>query len=107
MPPLAKVKVIEGLILLGNTVTDFEGETDQLKSVGAFDVCVVKVKEVPEHKVAEGLTIVAVGTCAKALVVTKKIKNILIILFINLYKFTKNSNVFTLSAKSVITGCCE
>ena len=34
-------------------------------------------------------------------------KNVCKVLFINTYKFTKNSNVFTLSAKSVITGCCE
>ena len=101
------MKVIEGLLKSGKTETDLLGETDQLKAVGVLVVLAEKVKDTPVHKVADGLTIVAVGACARTImqandkIMTFKNR------FMNHYKFTKNSNVFTLSAKSVITGCCE
>jgi hypothetical protein len=66
-----------------------------------------KVKDAPVHNVADGLTIVAVGTCARTLMQAKSENMTFKNRFMNHYKFTKNSNVFTLSAKSVITGCCE
>ena len=101
------MKVIEGLLKSGKTETDLLGETDQLKAVGALVVLAEKVNDVPLHKVADGLTIVAVGACARTIKLANDKNMTFKYLFMNHYKFTKNSNVFTLSAKTVITGCCE